>query len=150
MTKLVAGGALAGLSLFMLLGFLNSEVTRGAPSTWVALALTVGLPAIASVLLFRSHFGERDRLQGRKAQLRQQTIDAEILRLAGEHGGRLTAVEVARLLTMTPEAAKDALDGLAVRSQADYEITDAGLIVYNFHEVRQLRDKDSAKDILDA
>jgi hypothetical protein len=51
---------------------------------------------------------------------------------------------------MTPEAAKEALDGLALRSQAELEVTEAGLIVYDFPEVRHLEDKDSAKGLLDA
>lgn len=148
MKKLLPAAFLAAVALFMLLGFLDSTA-GGAGARIVGLLLSVGLPAVGSAALFRSYFRERDRLSGRKAQLRQQTVESEIIRLAGEHGARLTAVEVARYLTMTPEAAKDALDALAVRGQAEIEVTDAGLLVYNFYDVRHLGQKHSAKGLLD-
>jgi hypothetical protein len=148
--KLIGAAALAVLAVFMLLGYLSSDAERGAAATLAALALTVGLPAVGAGLLARSHYAERSRLVGRRAQLRRQTVDAEILRLAGEQGGRLTAVEVATRLAITPEAAKEALDQLAVRGQADLEVTDAGLVVYSFYEVRHLGGKESAKGVLDA
>jgi hypothetical protein len=51
---------------------------------------------------------------------------------------------------MTLEGAKEALDALALRSQADYEITDEGIIAYSFHDVRHLGNKQSARGLLDA
>lgn len=149
MTKLLAAAALGVLALFMLVGFLNSDAALGAPATLAALALTIGLPAVGAGLLARSYLGERARLSGRKAQLREQTLGAEILRLAGEHGGRLTAVEVATHLALTPEAAKEALDALTVRGHADLEVTEAGVLVYSFYDVRHLGGKSSAKGLLD-
>ena len=149
MTKTVGAAALAILALFMLVGFLNSDAALSAPATLTALALTVGLPAVGAGLLLRSQSRERNRLSGRKALLRQQTFDAEILRLAGEHDGRLTAVEVAARLAVTPEDAKEALDRLAVRGHADIQVTDAGLLVYSFYDVRHLGGKASAKGVLD-
>lgn len=148
--KLWGAGGLIAVALFMLLGFLVGEGTMLAPATLVALALTVVLPAVGAGLLVRSHVQERGRLSGRKAQLRQQTLEAEVLRLAGEKGGRLTAVEVATQFALPPEEAKSALDSLARREHAELEVTDAGLIVYNFHDVRHLKGKESARGILDA
>ncbi|MFN2317742.1 MAG: hypothetical protein ABR551_06225 [Gemmatimonadales bacterium] len=150
MKKLAGAVGLAAVALFMLTGYLVSGGAAGGPAALAALALTVGLPAVGAVFLVRSHFAERNRLSGRKAQLRQQTIESEILALARARGGRLTAVEVATHLAMTPEAARESLDGLAIRSQAEMEITDAGLIVYDFPEVRHLEDKDTARGLLDA
>lgn len=151
MKKLLGAAGLAAIALFMLTGFLASGVgAAGGPAALAALALTVGLPGFGAFLLVRSHFGERDRLSGRKAALRQQMVDSEILTLARAQGGRLTAVEVATHLGMTPEAAKEALDGLAIRSQAELEITEAGLIVYDFPEVRHQDGKDTARGLLDA
>jgi hypothetical protein len=148
--KLTGAVALGILALFMFVGFLNSDAALGAPATLAALALTIGLPALGAGLLLRSHFTERTRLKGRKALLRQQTLEAEILRLAREREGRLTTVEVAMHLAMTPEAAKEALDALVVRGLADLEITDAGLLVYSFYDIRHLGGKSSAKGVLDA
>lgn len=148
MKKLLAAASLAGIALFMLLGFLNADVSGAAAV--VALLLVVGLPAVGAGLLVRAHYQERSRLTGRKALLRRHTLDAEILRLAGERGGRLTALEVATELGVPMEGAKEALDGLLLREHADLEITDAGLTVYTFYEVRHLGGKDSARGILDA
>lgn len=150
MKKIIGGTVLALLALLMLAGFLGSETDRTAPATLAAFAITVLLPAAGAGLLVRSHFRERDRLSGRKALLRRQTVDAEILRLAGEHRGRLTAVEVARELSMSPEDAKSALDALTLRDQAEIEVTDEGVLVYGFHDVRHLGGKHSAKGVLDA
>lgn len=150
MKKLIGAVALGFVALFMFVGFLNSDAGLSEPATVAALALVVGLPAAGAVLLVRSHRAERDRTTGRKALLRQQTIDAEVLRIAGEHGGRLTAVEVATLLGLSPEDAKASLDGLAVRDQADIAVTDEGVLVYTFHDVRHIGGKSSARNVLDA
>ena len=151
MSKILGAGGLAAVALFMLLGFLNSSAAAaGGATVIVTLLLVVGLPAVGSALLLRSHFGERARLSGRREQLRQHTFDAEILRLAGEKGGRLTVLEVATALGVSPEGAKAALDGLLMREHADLAITDEGITVYTFHDIRHLGGKDSARGLLDA
>ena len=150
MSKLVGGAVLLLLSLFMFLGFLGSSASIGAPATIAALLITVALPAAAGVALASGHFRARGRLARRRDELRQQTIESEILRLAGQRGGRLTAVEVASDMAISPEAAKEALDSLALREVADLEVTDSGVIVYAFHDVRHLQEKPHAKGILDA
>ena len=150
MNKLIGAALLALLALLMLAGFFNSSVALSSGAALAALALTVGLPAAGAVLLARGHFAEKSRLTGRKAALRQNTIDAEILRLAGEHGGQLTAVEVATALSMTPEAAAESLKSLGIRGQADVEVTDDGVLVYSFYDVRHLGGKSTAKGVLDA
>ena len=150
MNKLIGAVGLALLALVMFVGFLNSSVALSGGAALAALAITVGLPAAGAVLLARGHYAEKSRLSGRKAELRRNTVDAEILRLAGEHGGRLTAVEVATALSMTPEAAAEALKELGIRGQADVEVTDAGVLVYSFYDVRHLGSKSTAKGVLDA
>jgi hypothetical protein len=148
--RLVASGALMLLSLFMLAGFLRSDAVLSAPATVVALLITVGLPAAGSVALIAGRFRGRAQLARRREELRQQTIESEILRLAEQRGGRLTAVEVASDMAISPEAAKEALDSLALRELAELEVTDSGLLVYAFHDVRRLRDKAKARGVLDA
>jgi hypothetical protein len=149
-SKLLGAAGLGVIALFMLLGFFRSEAALHAPATLAALALTVGLPAAGASLLLRSHAAERAHIADRKDLLRRQTIDADILTLAAMHGGRLTAVEVAAALALSPEAAKQALDGMTVRGHADLEVTDAGVLVYSFYDVRHLEGKRSAKGLLDA
>ena len=150
MARLIGGAGLLLLSLFMLLGFLRSEASLAAPATIAALLITVGLPAAAGAALVAGRFGYRRRLAQRKDQLRQQTLDAEILRLAGEHGGKITVVEVVRDLAVTPEAAKQALDAMHTRELAEIEVTPSGVLVYAFHDLQRLKEKPHSRGLLDA
>ena len=150
MARFIGGISLLLLSLFMLVGFLRSEASLAAPATVAALLITVGLPAAAGAALVTGRFGNRRRLAERKDQLRQQTLDAEILRLAGEHGGKITVVEVVRDLAVTPEAAKQALDAMHTRELAEIEITQSGVLVYAFHDLQRLKEKPHSRGLLDA
>jgi hypothetical protein len=135
---------LAGL---MLLGFLKSNAPLAAPATIAALVITVVAPVIGGVAMLRGRDLARSR---RLDQLRQQTIEAEILRLAVQERGRLTAVEVSSGLGITPEAAKDTLDAMVARDVADIAVSDRGVVVYTFHDAKYLEGKGDAKGVLDA
>jgi hypothetical protein len=150
MARLLGAGALALIALFMFVGFLSTDVPRTTPAVLAAFALTVALPAGGAALLVLAHRAEQDRRTGRRALLRQRTAEAEILGLAAELGGRLTSVEVATRLAMRPEDARAALDSLTGRGHADLEVTDAGVLVYSFYDVRHLEGKASARGVLDA
>lgn len=150
MGKLWGGGALILVSLFMVLGFLRAEVDPGAPATIVALLIAAGLPAAGGAWLLASHFGAGRRIEARREELREDTMLAEVLRMAGRHEGRLTVVEVAGELAVPTDTAKHLLNELMARELADIEITDSGLLVYAFHDVRHLSEKDQAKGLLDA
>ncbi len=149
MKRLFGAGLLAALALFMLLGYLGSDVVKGTPVAYVTLAFMVGLPALFSGLLVLGHVRDRVERDARREELRQQTVESEILKLAIANKGRLTAVEVAAQLALTPEGALAALDRLALRGQAEYEVTDDGVIVYSFHDIRFLGGKDGAHGLLD-
>lgn len=150
MARLAGSALLMLLSLFMLVGFLRSDASLMAPASVVALLLTVGLPAAGGLALAAGQMRGRGRLARRREELRRQTIESEILRLAEQRGGRLTAVEVASDMAISPEAAKEALDSLTLRELAEIEITESGLIVYGFRDVRHLGEKPHAKGVLDA
>ena len=144
--RTIGGIVLLALAALMLVGFLRSDAELGSVRTLLALLITVGLPAGFGYTLLRSPGGRRSR---RVEELRQQTIEAEVLRLAMQHGGRLTVVEVASALALPSESAKAVLDSLAEREVADLEITDKGVIVYAFHDAKHLGGKHSARGILD-
>lgn len=144
--RTTGGIALLVLAGLMLLGFVRSDATLAAPATIVALLLTTVAPAIGGIALLRGGDTKRSR---RLDQLRDQTIDAEILRLAVSEGGRLTAVEVATALTLTPEAAKEKLDALVGRDVADIAVTERGVVVYTFHDAKHIGGKGDAKGVLE-
>lgn len=145
----VGGGLLILLALFMLVGFLNADVARSAGTTLLALLITVALPAGAGIGLLRKGAGGSKRLAERREALRQRTLASELLRLAGQRGGKLTAVEVVTEFAVTPDEAEAALKDLVVRGIAEPEVTESGLLVYAFHDVKRLEDKSQSKGILE-
>jgi hypothetical protein len=150
MGKTVGGASLILLALLMVYGFMRSDLSLTAPATIGALLITVGLPAFGGLALLTGRFRGGRRLDERREQLRQQTIESELLRLAGERGGKLTVVEAVRDLALTPEAATQAFNALHAKELAEIEVTDAGVLVYSFHDLQRLGDKARSKNILDA
>lgn len=150
MTKIAGAVGLALLAVFMLAGFLNSDTDVSAGARLLALGITVVLPAAGAVLLARSHFAERSRLTGRKAELRRQATESELLRLAQGRGGKLMAVEAAMSLHLSEETARETLDVMVAAGRAELEVTDEGNLVYTFPTLTALSDKSTARGILDA
>ncbi len=148
MGRKVGGAVLLFIAALMLLGFFRSSASLLSPTALFAVLLTVGLPAIAGVTLLRSSL--RGSPRARMEALRQQTIEAEILKLAMAHQGRLTAVEVEGALALPPGEAKASLDSLVQREVADLEVTDEGVLVYTFHDARYFNGDSGAKGLLDA
>ena len=114
-----------------------------------SLLIAVLLPGATGAALIAAHFRGKGRLANRKQELRQQTLEAEALLLAGKHGGKLTIIELVGALAVTPEDAKNALDALARRGLADFEVTESGVIVYAFHDLQKLSEKSQSKNILE-
>ena len=150
MGKLLGGAALLLLALFMLVGFLQSDAEASGAVRALTLLLTVGLPGVAGAMLLRSHFGAHGQLEQRKDALRQQTMESEILRLADQKGGKLMLVEVVSALALPQASAKELLDGMVLRELADVEVTDSGVLVYSFHDIRHLSEKSTSRGVLDA
>ena len=147
MSRKTIGILLLVLAGVMTWGFLRSNASLASPKTIAALLITVVAPAVGGITLLRGRDLARSR---RLEQLRQQTIEAEILRLAVQEHGRLTAVEVSTGLGITPEAAKDTLDAMVTRDVADIAVSERGVVVYTFHDARYLGGKGDAKGVLDA
>ena len=150
MGRTLGGVVLLLVSVFMLLGFIRSSASFAALNTLVALVISVALPAVGGLALLRGANRAERRGGTRIQQLRQATIESEILRLAMLQAGRLTAVEVASTLALTAEEAKATLDALVTREVADLDITDAGVLVYTFHDAKHAADKHTARGLLDA
>ena len=145
----MGGVALLALALFMVVGFLRSGADPFALRTLFALFIAAGLPAAGGGFLLARHFGVGRRIEGRREELRRDTLEAEILTMAGRHGGRLTTVEVAGELAVPTTLAEELLNELMAREMADIEITDSGLLVYTFHDVRHLSEKETARGLLE-
>lgn len=135
------------VAAFMLLGFSLStaDVSRGV--TVFSIMLTVVLPAGVGVALLRGGAGNND---ARMKQLRLQTIDAEILRLATARGGQLTAVDITIALGLNDADVKESLEGMVRREAADLDVTDDGALVYTFRDVKHGEGNYGARGFLDA
>lgn len=144
----MGGVALLALALFVFWGFLRTS-DPFTLRTLFALFIAAGLPAAGGSFLLARHFGVGRRIEGRREELRRDTLEAEILTMAGRHGGRLTAVEVAGELAVPTTLAEELLNELMAREMADIEITDSGLLVYAFHDVRHLSEKETARGLLE-
>jgi hypothetical protein len=131
----------------MFLGYLGADV--GGAEAVFALLITVAVPAAAGIALVSGRLRLGGTGEARKLELRQQTLEAELLRIARAHGGKLTIVEAVSELAVTPEEAKQSLDTLAVRGLADFEVTDSGVVVYVFHDLQHLGDKSKSKGLLE-
>ena len=149
MKSLVGGGLLVLLALFMLLGFSRSSAEMSGFASAMALGITVLLPGIAGIVLITRHLRSGKTIAARRDSLRQQTIESEVLRLAGQHRGRLTLVEVVTEMAIPTESAQAALDSLVQREIADIAVTDAGVLVYTFRDLERIGDKAAARGILE-
>lgn len=149
MGKAWGAAALLMLSLFMLLGFMSVAEDGISTAEGIAFFLVVLLPLGFGIKLLRDQFGGDRRVEANKADMRDRTLNAEVLKLAGAHGGKLTIVEVVTALAITSDDAKRILDSLALEGHADFQVTDSGVVVYDFREIRRMDDKSSARGILE-
>lgn len=120
----VLGGALAGLAvLITTVGLAEGELA--------ALGVAAVMGGAGSATFYWGWRALQDR---RKAIV--SAIQQKILRLAGKKGGALTVTEVATELSLSLPAAERVLlamdDGFRVRS----DVTDEGLILYEFPELK--------------
>jgi hypothetical protein len=141
------GVILCIVAAFMALGFAQVGVVSTA--SILAFAVGVGIPAAAGVSLLLGAKPRSGQRRSTQAQLRRQTLDAEVLRLAGQRDGKITVVEVVTEMALSSGEASEILDAFARRSVADIQVTDSGVLVYDFRELRLLGEKGSAKDVLE-
>ena len=125
--RIVGAAAVLAATALVLIGFLEFEM--GA----VAAGSVIG--GAGSLMFYWGWSGLQDR---RKAIM--ERIQRKILRLAAAKGGTLTVTEVAADLNLGLPAAEKILtsmdDGFRVRS----EISDAGVIYYEFPEILHRRE----------
>jgi len=150
MAKLIIGIFLILLAAFMLIGFLNADTATDALAQYIAFAISVILPFFGGIALIYSNHRSKKNLVVSKDNLRDKTLMAEVMKLAGQKRGKLTVVEVISDLVLEHDTAKELLDSLVARGLADVELTESGVIVYSFYEISHLKDKMNAKGVLDA
>ena len=149
MGRILGGSTLLLLAAFMAIGFMRADIDRSAFTTIIAVLVVVVLPAVAGGVLLLRPGASRRRNAARLEALRQQTLEAEVLRLAARRGAKLTVLEVATELAVGTDAAEAALGALATRGVAEIEVTESGMLVYAFRDISLLSEKARAKGVLD-
>ena len=134
----------------MTIGFLKSRPAVGGFALFVTFVIAVVLPAASGAYLWWTTFAERESFVRRREDLRRQTLEAELLKLAGRHGGKLVAVEAASELAFDAAVIEETLNAMADRGLAEVEISESGVLVYAFYDVRHLGEKEAAKGVFDA
>lgn len=114
--------------LFLLAAVLAlAAITGGEPGPLVIAAFAAG----GGVLLHRAAENERE---ARRAAL-LSSLQLPVLKLASERNGRLTVTQVATQLGWTLPRAEKVLESLEDGYRVSSEVTDEGLIVYEFREL---------------
>jgi hypothetical protein len=137
MKKLIGGGVLIFIGLFMLLGvFSGDTLGKGSlASNAVLIFLFIVAPIGVGGLFIRSHFtGKRKALFNQEKAIQEQR-EKQIIRLAQQKGGRLTIPEIAVDTSMTTTEAEEFMREMTAKGYVDMQVTDAGVIVYEFYEI---------------
>lgn len=150
MVKRVFGTFLIVIALFMTVGFLKAKPDVGTVALAVTFFIAVVVPGAAGGYLWWTTFAEREALARRREDLRRQTLEAELLRLAERRGGKLMVVEAAGELAFGAAVIEETLNAMADRGLAEVEISESGVLVYAFYDVRHLGEKEGARGVLDA
>lgn len=148
--KVLGGVLLIGVALFMGLGFALSDATRSLGTTIAALLIAVGVPAGAGVALIHSHYRSRWLRTADRDELRLQTWESELVKLAAERGGKLTVVEAVAATGLRAPQVEEAFRSLTQQGVADIDVTDSGMLVYRFPDVQLQEEKGGSRPILEA
>lgn len=135
MGKLIAGGSLIFLGLFMLLGFLASTQEYNFLVDGIMLLLFVFAPILTGSFLVRSYFKAKQRAIEYYKKYTRAAREKEIIRLAQQKGGRVTIPEIVAETSMDAAEAEEIINDLIVKRFADMKMLDSGALVYEFFEM---------------
>ena len=108
-----------------LIGTIEGD-SRYSPATNLLLSLLFGvLPLVWGWILVR-------RVRKAVAQRKTGATESAVLRVAREHDGLVTAVDVSADCGMTLEQAQETLDRLHLSGNCDIDVADSGTITYRF------------------
>lgn len=147
--RTLIGVVLLVIAGFMALGALVSDADLLSPEGMLALLIGVAVPGGLGGWLLFERFRTDPEAGARRERLRRETMESEVVRLAGAKQGKLTVVEVVSALGLPPEEAQTVLDSLVRRQVADIHLTDSGLIVYDFQDLRRLDEKPGSRGMLE-
>lgn len=98
-------------------------------------------PAAFGAFMFWNALRQERRHKEEKERERRQRIERQILRLAQQHEGKLTAAEVATALELPLDEAKQFMDDMASGGHASVKLTPSAVWVYQFFDVASEKEK---------
>jgi hypothetical protein len=129
-------------ALFFLGGaFILSPYFHGVIGTDAIPNLLGAFPAAFGVFMFWNALRQEKRYKEEKERERRQHIERQILRLAQQHEGKLTAAEVATALELPLDEAKQFMDNMASGGHASVKLTPSAVWVYQFFDVASEKEK---------
>jgi hypothetical protein len=146
MKRIVGGSVLIFLGLFMLMGFFVSTKESSLMGDIMMILLFVFAPIIGGIFTIRSHYISKAKASKDQKKALQGAHEKEIILLARQKGGRLTIPEIITESSLNSEEAEEAMKELVVKRYADMNMTDSGVIVYEFYEI--LKQKEEQDDNL--
>jgi len=136
MIKTFFGGILVAFGAFMLLG-ISVNLSEAAMSIGdIVGAIFFGAGPIAGGgLMIRSHMKtKRLALQAKERDIYVQR-EKDIIRLAQAGNGRLSIPEIVADTSMSTDEAEDVMKEMTTKGYVDMQVTDSGVIVYEFYEI---------------
>ena len=161
MLKKIAGWCMGLLSLgcAMFFTIALSDVIIGNPKT--PFGVSLGLVVFFGGLTLATGTGALRLLRARKAPQTTApappveggipidiSLEAQILKLAAAHDGKVTPAEVALACGVSLDAASAALDGLVARGHADLHVTSDGEAVHVLKGIVTRAEKAASQDVL--
>ncbi|MGY8825294.1 MAG: hypothetical protein ACKVJG_15390 [Candidatus Latescibacterota bacterium] len=134
-----------GFMLYGLIQILTIGGSRGEAHALPFFAVGVTLSILGSMLWVLAK-----KLNAAAHLVRYRRQQNKIVRLALQHGGRLTITETAADIGLTVEEVEDILRTMADRGFVEMEITDSGMVVYRFPEVLFSHEKQWSRGVENA
>jgi hypothetical protein len=136
MKKVMSGGILIGFGLLLLLGFVVNATEKGVNAGDIALALFFGVtPVTVGGMLIRSHIKEKQKAVQNQKQALYTQREKEIIRLAQQTGGRLSIPDIVAGTSMNTIEADAIMREMTTKGYVNMQVTDAGVILYEFYEL---------------
>lgn len=137
MKRLGCGGVLIFIGLFMLLGLVSGDALQeGSLASNLVMAILFTLaPIVGGGFMIRSHFMKKRKALKEQQTALQRAREKQILRLAQQKGGRISIPEIVVDTSMSTEEAEEFMQDLTAKGYVDMQVTDSGVIVYEFYEI---------------
>jgi hypothetical protein len=135
MMKLIGGGILIFIGLFMLLGVVAGGGDKSLAVDAVMSILFVVAPIGGGGMLIRSHFKRKRKALLDKQKTLQVEREKEVIRLAQQKGGHLSIPEIVAGTSMSTVEADQIMREMTEKGYVDMQVTDSGVIIYEFYEI---------------